>query len=486
MLMRKKDFMKRKMRFTTLSILAVASAAIICILLFAIQRRSLSFSPAVFAESTEPVPNPYCGFYHLYGYRLQEEDTSRAEDLAAVIAEDAYTIALLQINLRDYRTQNLTSTALAQLDTLFSSCEDAGKKLIVRFLYDWDGKASETEPDEISRIFTHMDQVAPYVNAHKNTIFLLQGIFVGECGEMHGSHYMGHDDMVSLGHHLHDCIDPEIFLSVRTPAHYRAIAGTFDPLTSEDAFSGTLASRLGLFNDGMLGSDIDLGTYGTSSISGKTDPDAKGTRQEELAFQNQLCRFVPNGGECVLDNPYNDFENAQADLRAMHVSYLNSDYDRKVLDKWRNSVYTGDDPFHGINGYDYIAAHLGYRYTLLSCTMDYDKWKSRSASLTITLQNSGFSPAYRPFHTTVTLVPDPRKDSEKIICPVEFDNRYLSGGETGSFSFSIDVSGLSKGKYSVYFRMTDPASSDRQIQLANADAQITEDGLLAGILTVSD
>ena len=89
------------------------------------------------------------------------------------------------------------------------------------------------------------------------------------------------------------------------------------------------------------------------------------TREDELAFQNDLCRYVPNGGEVIIDNVYNDFDNAVKDLSQMHVSYLNSDYDSTVLNKWKETIVNGtDDVWNGMSGYDYIKRHLGYRYVL--------------------------------------------------------------------------------------------------------------------------
>ena len=38
-------------------------------------------------------------------------------------------------------------------------------------------------------------------------------------------------------------------------------------------------------------------------------------RMEELAFQEKLCSRVPNGGEVIIDNEYNDLECAIADLK---------------------------------------------------------------------------------------------------------------------------------------------------------------------------
>ena len=44
---------------------------------------------------------------------------------------------------------------------------------------------------------------------------------------------------------------------------------------------------------------------------------------------------VYNGGEVIMPNPYNDGDTAIETLTKMHVSYLNSQYDGTVLQKWK-------------------------------------------------------------------------------------------------------------------------------------------------------
>ena len=51
--------------------------------------------------------------------------------------------------------------------------------MFFRFLYDWDGKAMETEPQSLEQILRHMDQTAEVVNRYTDCVFLMQGIFVG-------------------------------------------------------------------------------------------------------------------------------------------------------------------------------------------------------------------------------------------------------------------------------------------------------------------
>lgn len=124
-----------------------------------------------------------------------------------------------------------------------------------------------------------------------------------------------------------------------------------------------------------------------------------------MISKKQLCNFVPNGGECVLDNSFNDFKNAISDFENMHVSYLNCDYDADVLNKWKNSVYEvgADNIFNNMPGYDYIMAHLGYRYTITGTDFEYNRLKSSDAVFSIHIKNSGFSSAYKKFDGTLIL-----------------------------------------------------------------------------------
>lgn len=445
--------------------------------------KPMTFTAAKLEESSKPVQNPYHGFYHLYGFELSNEDPSKARALAKTITDNKdFSLVLLEINLKQFRNENLPQNALTQLDVLLSACQEKNKKLILRFLYDWDGKAKETEPDQLSQITTHMSQVANTVNAHKDAVYVLQGIFVGNCGEMNNSRYMSNNNMTTLIKHLHKVMDKSIFLSVRTPAHYRTISGTRNPLPYDAAFSGTLASRVGLFNDGMLGSDIDLGTYGTSSINGKKEIDAKGTRAEEIEFQSNLCQYVPNGGECVVNNPYNNFENAIQDLADMHVSYLNYDYDKAVLNKWKSATYKGDGVFQNVNGLDYVKAHLGYRYVVTKVTLDYTRFMQKEGTLNITVANTGFAPCYKQFFSTLLLVPKKLKEtpmpSETVELPLELDNRTIPSQEELTIQVSIDPMELENGGYEILLVMRDDTSYPSQnIRFANTN--LTDKGYVS-------
>ncbi len=440
----------------------------------------VSYRPMEYAATSIPLSNPYRGWYGIYGYTLSDDNPPDMEDVRKSISSDPCELALLEINLRNYAASDISDTGLAQLDTLLRAWEDDGRQLILRFLYDWDGKAKETEPGDISIIKRHMGQVAETVNRHKQSVYLLQGIFVGNCGEMNNSNYMREGDMRELTECLASAVDPSIFLSVRTPAHYRAICRSFEPVSADKAFSGEIGARIGLFNDGMLGSESDLGTYGDSPLDESGDFNGKGTREEEISFQEALCRFVPNGGEAVLDNEYNDFPNAAEDLRRMHVSYLDRGYDLEVLDKWRGSSYEGPGHFHGANGYSYIGDHLGYRYAFRSSSCDFNTLRDEKASLSLTIENEGFANCCRPLSSEVTVL---RADGSVLdAIPLDADARFWEGGKSTTLKIPLDIRTYGEGEYKIYYRLSDPASG-RAIRFANT-LSLSEHGYLIGNLKV--
>ena len=492
-----------------------------CLKLWSERLLLAEYVPVSFSESTKELQNPYIGWYTLRGYYLSEEKEPNLSSLPSV--SDQPGLTLLEINLHAYQNQPIGEKGLLQLNRIREAWKRSGSQLILRFVYDWDGKGEENEPEELHTILTHMEQTIPIVNDYKDCVYLLQGIFVGSYGEMHGTKFMGREDMLTLISKLDNLADPAIYLSVRTPAQLRTILaaqGSSAPSTSSTAstvaakspaetasstvnssagtkvqdetvsaaFSSkpasaaaSLAARLGLFNDGILGSESDTGTYGTLPAS-QTDYTAAWNRTDELSFQNTLCAGVPNGGEVILENPLNDFPACLDALRTMHISYLNSAYDGAVLEKWKesNCAASTDPLYQGISGYDYIGQHMGYRYVIQDMTLSFQPLKEENLTLSLTLNNTGFSAAYRDFSWTVTLAAE---DGSLHSFPLSLSSKTLQPGEPFSVSFSVPARNLSEGTYSLYLSCYDPRL-DREILLAS-DTKHTLLGYQLGTLSCS-
>ena len=452
-------------------ILALGAAVVLC-LIAAAQMGSLfhwkvTCTPAAFAESSRRLSNPDRGFYYIYGYRITDEPVDYATDLRDRTKEDDATrLGMMQINLREYRTGAISEEGLSNVRQLFAAMADSDKKWIVRFLYDWNGENEQYEPENLDIILQHMEQVGDVLREYHSCIYTLQGLFIGNWGEMNGTQYVDDDSLQRLASTLAEVSNPDTYLSVRMPMHWRKITQISDIQTFLQSDS-PYVHRLGLFNDGMLGNEGDYGTYGTQSRSQVGDYSAW-TREEELDFQDELCRTVPNGGEVIIDNAYNDLDHAIADFNRMHITYLNEDYDRNVLEKWSNSVVHTDDCYDGMDGLSYMKARLGYRFVLRECRMQQDFWKD-TLHVELDVSNSGFAPIYKACEACFVFVPQ-SSEGKTYSVNVEQNLSELAGGnETDRISTiqtTIPLHDLERENYDVYFQLKDQATGE-MIQFAN-------------------
>lgn len=410
----------------------------------------------VFTESAKLLINPNRGFLHMHGFRIEDEEADYRPTLASRFCRDTDTsLTMIQINLKEYRDGPVSAAGMENLERLFQGLAGLDQQLILRFLYDWDGKNLETEPESREVVLTHMEQLEPLLREYGDEIFTVQGIFVGDFAEMHHSKFLSQEDIRSLAGRLAEVTAENTYLAVRTPRHWRIATGDSAP------GQAGLPSRLGLFNDGMLGSGNDVGTYGEGSRE-QDGPYAAWQREEELAFQEDLCRLVPNGGEAVLDNSYNDLENAIRDLGRMHVTYLNREHDEEVLEKWAASTVSEEGCFDGMDGLTYIERHLGYRLVAREARLDYDQ-ETGILSAGATVQNVGFAPVYREAQARITFYE--QESGAAYSCPAPQDVRELAGGTENeqllTLGVELSVGELSGGSWEVFLDLRDKASGQR-------------------------
>ena len=419
--------------------------------------------PVIFTESARELKNPKRGFYNIYKVEITDRDT----DYLTLVDEYKYdtdtTLTLVEINLHNYRDREISRTGVSNVEMLFRALEAVDKQVIVRFLYDWDGETSGQEPDDLDTILTHMDQLEATLRRHSRQIFVLQGLFTGNWGEMSGTKYSSRQQLRQLAVQLASVTNDSTYLSVRAPAQWRVITQLEDPA---DLSSNPLAQRIGLFNDGMLGNESDFGTYAAADVE-QTEDFPVWERSKELAFQDTLCRQVPNGGEVIVDNPYNDFENAVRDMAAMHVTYLNQEYDQTVFDKWAQARVSEPGCFAGLDGLTYIERHLGYRLLISDTDFICNRFKNRLC-VDIALKNVGFAPLYREPEVKLVLCDEQGNRLKAFDLPQRL--RELSGGndaeEELTLHADIGLGEFQAGEYTLYFSIVDPDTGS-YILLAN-------------------
>ena len=438
--------MRKKRLLPVVLILALLVAAGGLLMRFLDARWVASAAAEPLQTTTEQLDNPDRGFYLIHGIRLSDDMDPEQAVNDSFSGDTGHRLALLEINLADYADGEISSRGIENLERLFDALRGRGMRYIVRFLYDWDGHNMESEPLRRGIIQRHMQQTAPVINDNADQIYTIQGLFVGNWGEMNGTRYTGTEHWRELASTLAGATDPSITISVRMPMQWRRICGETE---ADGAYPG-IRQRMGLFNDGMLGSSTDLGTYGQAGRE-DTGYDDMWARSDELAFVEDLCRSVPNGGEAVLGQEDCTLEDALDYLRTTHVSYLNEDYDRRILKSWASETISGG-PWDGADGLSYVRAHLGYRYSISDASLKYD-YLSNTVSVTADIINEGFAPAY--FELKPVLVA--YRDGEEVLkLPFSGDLSVLSGGnDSGSCTLKADmpVSGLGKGDCTLALRL---------------------------------
>lgn len=427
------------------------------------RERNITIERESFTESSRELQNPNRGFYQLYSFVITDEEQDYSQLIPKLYQHDTETkLTLIQICLKNYRENSITKKGLANIEALFDALEGLNKQLIVRFTYDGEGQNEQYEPDDLNIILKHMEQLSYILHEYSRKIFSLQGLFIGNWGEMNGTQYSSDEDLRRLAEKLADVTEQSTYLAVRMPAQWRSI------MQSENLSDNPLAVRVGLFNDGMLGNEGDYGTYRTEDDT-DTSSFFRLERQEELAFQDKLCREVPNGGEIINDNIYNDLDNAIRDLAVMHVTYLNKAYDQAVLEKWALTAIQEEGCFYGMDGLSYIERHLGYRLTLTDASLRYQS-KEDMLAAEVTLKNVGFAPLYKKVKVRMILYD--QKNDQTLFFPIDQDLHTLAGGSQAedilTLSAEIPFNELMEKEYTVYFSIVD-ADTGELILLANEE-----------------
>jgi hypothetical protein len=428
--------------------------------------KKVKWMPLPRTEKAEALYNPYCGLYSIFRFYADSELLYQEEIVVEKVEiEKDQQICLVEINLVRFNETAISMDALANIRRIFRCFTDNGKQMIVRFVYDWEGKGILNEPKDAVIIERHMEQLSPLLKEYGDSIYILQGLFIGSWGEMHNSRYLSERHMTRLAKQLYACSGENTQIALRCPSFWRMVFKTNQPLDASTAFLNIQKARFALFNDGMMASETDFGTYGSILARESTAHSDKWIRQDELDFQNELCKYVSNGGEVINECALNDITPAIEVLKKMRVSYLHCKYDEKVIDKWKacksgisNSLWKDK------TGYEYIAAHLGYRFRIEDAGVSWSSDKNGGLKIFIKISNLGFAPCYHKFE--VKFVIRTASFSEVYEYSIDTDTRMWLPQEKQELEQIIPVEGMEQRSYILCFGIFDPRSQ-HSIQIAN-------------------
>lgn len=342
-------------------------------------KRKLQFQKADYQETGRKLDNPGCGWYHIYTFSVTPSDIPRPAEDGFYLAEGSEDeqLVLLLVDIGDFRNREFSEEALAYIERILQFFREKDRQMILRFAYDAKGEGAEKEPSSLSIVKQHMKQLGSLAYKYAEDILVIQGIFLGSWGEMHNSKFLYQKAMTELVNLLYQETRGSCYLAVRTPSQWRTIL-------SSRAAEPELEKRLTVFNDGIFASATDLGTYGIENQQ-DTEETKPWDRERELQWQDKWLRGKPNGGEALWGEGPTSYKKAAEEMKKMHLSYLNSVYDSKQLDFWKQESVKQRGCWHGMNGYEYIGRHLGYRFFICDVRL------IKNTQLQIIVENSGFA-----------------------------------------------------------------------------------------------
>ncbi len=436
-----------------------------------------------FTESVNEIVNPDCGFYKAFsGYLLRNSDSPIiAEEQIALYAKD-FGLYHLRIGLEDFSAKaggvdsDIGSVAISSLTTTFNYLRKYKISAIIRFSYNVSGAENsngylENEPS-LSLIKRHISTLGTVISEYSDVILSVDSGMFGPWGEQHSTQ-ISNDSNANNYYELIETwlnsLNEKISVTARRPKflmHWINVKFglnlTAKQLGSFDVSKYPECARVGVYNDGYLGSSSDWGTFSS--------------RSNETKFIGNLSKNVLYGGEVIEDSKtgaigsYNSVDYLEQEAFITHTSYLNIDWNYdKVISNWQQSIYDGADDLYknaGVTDFVFVKNRLGYRLVITELYLD-KKGNDQTGygiELSLTVQNKGFANMVRKPVVKLILA----KGSSLTEMECDIDLTQVESASSKTFNLSIDMpKGVNFDEYDLYLQVQTPYG--RQIRFANGN-----------------
>ncbi len=433
-----------------------------------------------YSDSLEEIENPHIGFYRPVGKHFTPEGNTTSNtwgnlvhlrmDISAFSDNALLSVDKTTGDSTFGVSQPLTQDMLDSFEAMLDGVRKRGKSAIVRFAYDpWYDGAKNCDPDQ-SLILTHLRQLAEVYSRNTDVIVFVELGMYGSWGEMHSSKNGTNANIAEALQTLLSSTPSEIKVGVRRPdivAEWLKVNDGNDysgfDIDSEKfqkalAEKGDTIYRVGMYNDGYLGSSSDLGTVGMGASGHQM------TREMMVKWLEKYSQNTPYGGELVAnyngDNPINTPEYLSKEAFRTHTSYLNYEWHQPTILGWKEMVFKNVDvndnvdEYNGCDGYTYVANHLGYRFVLRNSTLPDSVAPNKDIPINLTIENVGFGNLTKAKKVSFVLV------GENEIYEIEPNNginpRDWESGKSVNLQTSITLpNGVGMGNYQLYLRISE-------------------------------
>ena len=430
-----------------------------------------------FTETTDTLLNPGMGYTSTLWYRCAPGKTQVQNPTGALVlmfvdigafssgengtADDAgnYTPGI------DYP---LDDTFFAAMRGTLENCRANGCTVALRFRYDDDG-TRDPEPATFDMLKSHIRQIdeSGLLRDFSDILMYVESGFVGCYGEQWGGKYCSLEQKAELLDLLLDIVPDPIPVTVRTPNIFAKWAGiSAAELADWTSEPGSRAARVGLYDDGYMGSDSDLGTYsdraaetawlGRQTVSSYFGGEFSGN----LEFAQKYDTYLP--------------QNAIPEMYRTHLSYINSNifalYQNYTFGAEYDVSGVDNSAYYGVDVRKFIRDHLGYRFVLRSADIPGTVQQGGTLSLQFSVENTGFANPIRAQRAELLL----EKDGQYLRTEIPVDSRQWRSCTVSEEAVSAVLpGGIEPGQWNVLLKLSvgdnDVAQVNlRSVQLANA------------------
>ena len=384
------------------------------------------------------------------------------------------------------KNQNLTEDALNVLQTTFDNIRSNNGFVIVRICYDpWYNGRSNVTPEH-EWVLKHVKQLAPVLSKNTDVIVALEMGMHGAYGEMHSDTNITYDRVAEAVNLMLRNTPPELKILTRTGNYSAKVLG-FDNWGVDfnidgEKFAeiakakGDTMYRVGMFNDGYLGTQYDYGTWGA-------DCKTSICREEGVAWLEKYSINTPYGGEALTTaNGYqviNTPEFLAYEGFRTHTSYLNIQWNNNLIDSWKKTPFKQKDFDYDpardedLTGFKYINDHLGYRFVLRESWLSDTIGDDGMLRAKLRIQNVGFGNLTRKAPVKLAVLED-LEGSDLEMCPTptyyelpDINSRNIhsrtisiAGGDTvmtfdgnNELEITAKIKGNDRNRYQVYLKI---------------------------------
>lgn len=383
-------------------------------------------------------------------------------------------------------SQDLTEDALNVLQQTFDNIRANKGYVIVRICYDpwYNGRSNVTPAHEW--VLKHVKQLAPVLSKNTDVIVALEMGMHGAYGEMHSDTSITYDRVAEAVNLMLRNTPPELKILTRTGNYSAKVLG-FDNWGVDfhidgEKFKeiakakGDTMYRVGMFNDGYLGTQYDYGTWGA-------DCKTSICREEGVAWLEKYGVTTPYGGEALTTASGYQVINTPEFLAyegfRTHTSYLNIQWNNNLIDSWKKTPFKQKDFDYDpsrdedLTGFKYINDHLGYRFVLRESWLSDTVGEDHMLRAKLRIQNVGFGNLTWKAPVKLAVLED-LDGSGLDMCPMptyyelsDIDSRNIhsrtisvAGGDTvmtfdgnNELEISVKIKGNDRNRYQVYLKI---------------------------------